>query len=776
MTVKPASRTPAEAFGGVIGKTIAESRPWWPAHKSSTHPNVLVVLFDDVGFSDFGCYGSPIKTPAIDALAARGLRYSGFHTTAMCSTTRAALMTGCNHHSVGMGCLANFDSGYPGYRGKISPHAATLAEMLRVAGYANYMVGKWHVTPLHETGPAGPFDGWPLGRGYDRFYGFMDAETDQYAPELVRDNTHINPPGDYASGYHLSVDLVDQSIRYLADHTASQPHRPWHLWLAPGACHAPHQAPADLIKGYDPVFAGGWEFERERRLARQIELGLVPAGTRLPPPNMGIPPWADQSDALKAVFTRLQSAYAAMLDHMDQQLARLFAFLQTSGQADNTLVVVMSDNGASQEGGPLGFVNAMGPYNGAAESSQHKAQRLDDIGGPDTHSNFPWGWAQAANTPLKRYKQNTHGGGIRDPLVIAWPRGIAARGELRRGFRHAVDLVPTLLEAIGINAPSELKGLPCKPLEGESFAATFKQPQAPTRAKPQYFEMFGHRGLWYQGWKAVAFHPMGQPFDADPWELYHLDGDFNENHNLAAQEPERLQALIALWWQEAERYQVLPLDDRFAQRFAENGRRVQGERTEFVMHAGMGHIPTDVAPDLRSRNYEIRAELNLYRANANGVLIAHGDATSGYSLYLSDGHLVHDMNVGGKHHIVRSPQAIGPGDHVLGFRMELGPWVTQASALMGTRTVPAFRVGVLLVDGVEVARLQTELGFSMLISWSGLDIGLDRGSPVSHYAAPFELKPGDAQLRRVVVQLAPLADPAQAALAQGMAQTEMARQ
>ena len=724
-------------FAGRIGRTIAESQPWWPPGPARAgRPNVLVVLFDDVGFADFGCYGSTLSTPTIDALASRGLRLSGFHTTAMCSTTRAALMTGCNHHRVGMGCLANFDSGFPGYRGKIAPEASTLAEMLRGAGYANYMVGKWHVTPLTETGPSGPFDGWPLGRGYDRFYGFMDAETDQYAPELVRDNTPIPCPGSHASGYHLSTDLVDQAVAMLAEHHADRPQRPWHLWLAPGACHAPHQAPQALVRSYDTRFAHGWDVEREQRLARQIELGIVPAGTTLPPRNDGVPPWDSQPPPLRALMTRLQSAYAAMLDHFDQQLARLVAFLEASGQLDDTLVVVLSDNGASQEGGPLGFVNAMGPYNLRPEPPAEKIARLDDIGGPDTHSNFPWGWAMCANTPLKRYKQNTHGGGIRDPLVISWPAGLAARGELRHGFQHAVDLVPTLLELLQLQAPARRAGLDCLALDGESFAPLLRDAGAAPRRRAQLFEMFGHRGLWQDGWKAVAWHPPGQPFDADRWELYHLAQDFAENHDLAAAHPERLQAMVATWWQEAERNQVLPLDDRFGERFAANCRRAQGAREQFVMHAGMGHLPTDVAPDLRSRDYRIEAEVSLPAGGASGVLVAHGDATSGYSLYLQDGHLVHDLNVGGQHQLLRSPRPVATDARRLAVAVTLGPWRPREGPGGARLRQPEQRVAALEVDGVEVARAPLAHGFATLISWSGLDIGLDRGSPVSHYDAP----------------------------------------
>ncbi len=758
-------------FPGKIGKTIAQSTPWWPPRGdgAAKKPNVLVVLFDDVGFADFGCYGSSIRTPAIDALAARGLRLTGFHTTAMCSTTRAALMTGCNHHRVGMGCLANFDSGYPGYRGKIAPEAATLAEMLRPQGYANYMVGKWHVTSLTETGPTGPFDGWPLGRGYDRFYGFMDAETDQYAPELVRDNTQIPAPGSFETGYHLSVDLVNQSLRYLADHAADQPDKPWHLWLAPGACHAPHQAPDALIKSYDPLFGHGWDEEKARRLARQIELGIVPPGTVLPPPNAGVQPWDSHAPPLRALMTRLQSAYAAMLDQFDGQIARLVDFLEASGQLDDTIIVVLSDNGASQEGGPLGFINAMGPYNQQPEALATKLSRIDDIGGPDTHSNFPWGWASAANTPLKRYKQNTHGGGIRDPLVISWPNGLAARGELRHGFHHATDLAPTLLALIGASKPDRLKGLDLLPFDGESFAPALRDGAAAARSRPQYFEMFGHRGIWADGWKAVAFHPRGQAFDDDVWELYHLDQDFNENHDLAAARPEQLQALVAQWWREAERCQVLPLDDRFGQRFAENGRRVQGSRRQFVMHAGMGHLPNDIAPDIRGRNYSIEADVSLPEGGAEGVLIAHGDATSGYSLYLQGGHLVHDLNIGGVHKVLRSDRPVTAGHHRLAVQVVLGTWVPYTCPMAGPIKVPEHRTATLLIDGEPVGSLVSPHGFNNFISWSGLDIGLDRGSPVSHYAAPFAFT---GKLRRVTVTL----DPLQVLDGDAVGQAEMARQ
>ena len=740
MTFTPS--TPA-GFPGKIGRTLAESEPHWPhhgaaqqSHVTSSQPNILIVLLDDVGFADFGCYGAENATPTIDSIANEGLRFSGFHTTAMCSTTRAALLTGRNHHSVGVGCLANFDSGYPGYRGKIAAEAGTLAEMLRPHGYRNYMVGKWHVTPLTETGPTGPFNGWPLARGFDRFYGFLDAETDQFSPEVVRDNTHVTAPGTFETGYHLTEDLVDNAITFVSDHVAGAPTAPWMMLLAPGACHAPHQAPIEYIDRCEAKYLDGWDAVRERRLANQIRLGIVPPGTQLPPRNDFVFPWEDIPAEQKPLFIRLMAAYAAMLEHFDDHLARLIARLKESGQYENTAIFVMSDNGASQEGGPFGFVNAMGPFNLVAEPMEEKIARINDLGGPDTHSNFPWGWAMAANTPLKRYKQNTHGGGIRDPFVMSWPTKVSDPGSMRHNFCHVVDLTPTIMDMLGLQIPDTINGVQQMPIEGTSFAPIVSNPSHVVNRGPQYFEMFGHRGIVVDGWKAVAFHQMGTPFEDDTWELYHLVEDFNEFHDLAAQEPDRLTRMIDMWWQEADKYKVLPLDDRFAPRFAENAERHTGERTNYTFWKGMGHLPSDVAPDLRSRSYSITAHVEIPAEGAEGVLISHGDATSGYSLFIRNGHLEHDLNIGGTHQMLRSDKPISPGKHRMGVQMK-----REGNA--GTLTM--------FIDDEIVGTMTTNDIFWILISWSGLDIGLDRGTTVSDYESPFEFT---GELFKVVIDLA----------------------
>ncbi|MCP5035010.1 MAG: arylsulfatase, partial [Actinomycetia bacterium] len=543
-----------DAFGGVIGRTAAESTPWWPAPPDlEGKPNVVLILFDDTGFSHFGCYGSTIDTPNIDRLATAGLRYTDFHTTALCSPTRAALLTGRNHHTVGMRAISNYDTGYPHMRGRISHDAATVAELLNEAGYATFAVGKWHLCPMVETSAAGPFDDWPLQRGFDRFYGFMQGETDQFHPELTYDNHHLEPPsGD--DGYHLSEDLTDRAIQFMRESKSVRPDRPFFTYVAWGATHSPHQAPPEYLDKYRGRFDAGWDVIRHQWFERQQELGVIPEGTDLAPLNRGVRPWDELGDQEQAVAARLQEAFAAFLDHTDVQIGRIVDYLESVGELDNTLFIVTSDNGASQEGFATGLVDEVRFFNGFPEDLDDAYSRLDDIGGPRSHTNYPWGRAQAGNTPLKWYKQNTHGGGVRDPLVIHWPDQISNQGEIRRQFHHVVDLTPTILEAAGVDQPEVFRGRQQLPVAGTSMTYSFDSADAPSAKQAQYFEMFGHRGIWADGWKAVTWHRRGKPFDEDTWELYHLDDDFSECNNLAEGHPEKLAELIELWWSEAERH------------------------------------------------------------------------------------------------------------------------------------------------------------------------------------------------------------------------------
>jgi len=727
----------SEQFKGEIGRTVKESTPWWPGPKRSEDgsPNVVVILLDDTGFGHFGCYGSTIETPNFDRLAGGGLRYNNFHTTALCSPTRASLLTGRNHHTVGMRALANFDTGYPNMRGCISPHAATIAEILREEGYATFAAGKWHLAPMEEASTAGPFDNWPLQRGFDRFYGFLQGETDQFHPELTYDNHPVEPPCGPDEGYHLSEDIVDQSMAFIRDSTSIRPDRPFFLYLAFGATHSPYQAPREFIEKYRGRFDEGWDVVREKWYRRQIEMGVIPEDTELAPRNPGVRPWDELSENEKKFALRLQEAFAAMLDHTDQQVGRLIDFLEDMEQIDNTLIVLLSDNGASQEGGPTGVMDEFKYFNGVPEDVDTIQDRLDDIGGPHSHSNIPWGWAQAGNSPLKWYKQNTHGGGVRDPLIMHWPARIKDHGGVRGQFHHVSDIVPTILEMLDIDAPDTYRGYDQMPMTGTSMAYSFDGANEPTRKQVQYFEMFGHRGIWADGWKAVTYHRPGTPFNDDEWELYHLTEDFSESRNLAAEHPEKLREMIDLWWVEAGRQGVLPLDDR---RFLFKSMRRKGTphaSRHYTYYPPLSHVPSDVAPTLGSRTWTVSAEVDRPDASIQGVIAAQGTQNGGYSWYIKDNKMVFDYNIFAEHHVVRSDTEVPIGR----IRLEI-------------RFVRHGETGKinLVMDGQECGTIQVPYVMRM-ISSTGLDIGKDSLSPVTDdYAAPFAFK---GKIRRFDVVL-----------------------
>ena len=727
---------PDETFRGVVGRTTSESTPWWPkpATPPEGAPNVVYIVFDDLGFADFGCYGSEIATPNVDALAAGGLRFTNFHTTALCSPTRAALLTGRNHHSVGMGGLADWDFGFPGMRGRIAKSAGTLAEMLRLEGYNTFATGKWHLTPTFETSPSGPYDQWPLQRGFDRYYGFLEGETNQWHPELTMDNHHIEAPEH--DGYHLSVDIVDQSIGFIRQQQSVTPGKPFFLYMCLGAQHAPHHAPAEFIEKYVPVFEKGWDATREGRLAKQKALGIVPPETVLPERNPGVRAWSELSDDERRLAVRLQAAFAGMLEHADLQVGRLVSFLSQAGQLENTVIALISDNGASQEGSPFGTVNALRYFNGVRDTLEENLEHIDEIGQGHLNNNYPLGWAMAGNTPLKRYKQNTHGGGIRDPLIVHYPNAITDRGGIRGQFHHVSDITPTMLELTGVRPPAEINGVAQQPIEGTSLAYSFAAPDEPTKKTSQYFEMLGHRGIWHNGWKAVTWHRPGTAFDADQWELYHLDQDFNELHDLGAEQPEKLTEMVGRWFAEAGAYKVLPLNDTLA-RFVSSNPYSVAAKTHWELRPGAGRIPRAAAPDIRNRSYSITAEAEIPEGGAEGVLVAQGDWCGGYALYVRDGLLVHDYNFVNRHYIVRSDRSVPSGKCALRFEMR--------------KTGPFQGEGTLYINGEACGTVDMPQTYRAQASFIGLEVGQAPKPSVSEFAAPYAFT---GTLHKVVFELA----------------------
>jgi len=711
-------------FEGTFGPTFAESEAWFEEapHPGAGTPNVVVILLDDLGFSHFGCYGSSIETPNIDRLAAGGLRYTDFHVTPLCSPTRASLLTGRTPHEVGMRAVSNFRTGFPNQLGHISNHAATVAEVLRDEGFATFALGKWHLCQMESASAAGPFDQWPCQRGFDRFYGFLDGETDQFSPDLVYDNHSVSAPATAAEGYHLSEDLVDHAIEFIHDTTSIRPDRPFFTYLAFGATHAPHQAPDGYLAKYRGRFDAGWDVARQEWFTRQVELGLLPDGTELAPRNPGVEAWDDLPDNDRRLAARLQEAFAAFLDHTDAQIGRFVDELEHLGLLDNTLIFLMSDNGASQEGGPFGVMHEMKTFNLILETPDEAVERLDDIGGPHSHSNYPWGWAQAGNTPFRWYKQNTHEGGVHVPLIVHWPAGGHERGGTRHQFHFVNDVAPTIYDIVGAEVPATYRGLEQIPVSGTSMAYTFGAPDEPSHKHVQYFEMIGHRGIYADGWKAVTRHDKGVPFDDDRWELYHVAVDASECHDLAAEHPDRLQELVALWWSEAEHHGALPLDDRtielFGARFHDRSPHPASRR--YTYRPPLAPMPAQVGAAIGGRSWAMAAEIDR-PAGAGGVLYATGTENSGLSFFVHEDHLVFDYNYFGEHHVVVSDRPVPIGESLVAVRFERAKGEADAT---------------LTIDGSDVGALHLSKVMHMMSS-VGPSVGFDHGSAVSdRYAAP----------------------------------------
>jgi arylsulfatase len=721
-------------FPGKIARTAGESVAAWPVAPKARAgaPNVLVVLLDDVGFAQIGCFGSDIRTPTFDRLAAGGLRYRDFHTTAICSPTRACLLTGRNHHSNGVGIIQEMATGFPGYNGMIPRENGFLSEILLRAGYATFAIGKWHLVLASEYASGASKARWPLSRGFERYYGFLGGKTNQWSPTLVHDNHYVDPPRTPEEGYHLNADLADRAIEYIVDLRTVAPEKPFFMYYCLGAGHAPHHVEPGWIAKYRGQFDDGWDAWRERTFARQVASGIVPPGTRLSPRPPWVKEWASLPADARRLYARQQEVYAAFLEQTDHHIGRVVDFLSRIGELDNTLIMVASDNGASAEGGEHGSFNELQFPNRVEPTIADNLARLDEWGSVHSYPNYSWGWAWAGNTPLRRWKRYLHQGGMSDPLIVHWPRGIQARGAVRGQYVHVVDIAPTVLEALAIAPPDTLDGIKQRPLEGVSFAHSFDDAAVPTRKQVQYYEMIASRALWCDGWKAVVEQPQGEALTEEAlanqrWELYHVAEDFSECTDLAAAHPEKLAELVERWWAEAGKYNVLPLDSRMQLRMVERKPGVAGPRRRFVYLPGAAPQFEYTAVDVKNRSHSITAEVEIPAGGAEGVLLAHGSWFAGYTLYVKDRrlHYVHNY-LGVAEYRISAGEDLEPGRTTLSFRF------TRTGEHRGTG---ALYIGARKVGEGEIPRTVPAV---IETSGEGLCCGYDSGLPVTRdYRAPF---------------------------------------
>ncbi len=713
----------------------------------AARPNVITILFDDLGFAQLGCFGADIATPSVDRLAASGLAYNRFHVTALCSPTRASLLTGRNHHAVGVGFLVDVPFAEPGYSARLPKTAACLPRILRDHDYATMAVGKWHLTPMGERSHAGPFDQWPLGVGFETYYGFLQGDTNQWTPNLVRDNHYVDPPARPEDGYHLSEDLADAAIRSIVDRRQAAPGRPFYLYFALGATHSPHHVPRQWADRYAGAFDEGWDVWRERAFARQLELGIVPAGTTLPPRPPWVPAWDDLPAPQRRLFARMHEVYAGFVSHADHQIGRIVDSLADAGILDDTVVMVTSDNGASAEGGQSGTHNEHRFSVHLPDSVEGNLEFLDDWHGHSTFGHYAWGWAWAGNTPLRLWKRYTWLGGCRTPLVVHWPAGIGARGEVREQFCHVVDVMPTILDVCGIEPPATVDGIAQQQIDGASMAGSFDDPAAAAPRQVQYFEMLGSRSIVCGEWKATTDHVShgvadeeallegSRDFDGDRWGLFHLPSDFAEAHDLADERPEVLAGLIGLWEQEAQRNNVLPLADSLTDRLD----KIVWPRWRPDSPATFtpaGSPPRDESVPRITWGGRVTAHV-VAGADPEGVLCALGDWLSGYALFISDGRAQAALAVGSEATLLAADEPLGPGEHAIGFSVRRVAGGTELT---------------LEIDGraVESTTAAHELPVSWQHGGTALWLGRDEGFPVSAaYQPPF---PFNGVLHKVVVE------------------------
>ena len=637
-----------QEFEGKIAKSYEESEEWWPKQTKPAEgtPNVVILLLDDTGFGHLGSFGGLIETPNIDQLANDGLRYNNFHTTALCSPSRATIMAGRNHHRIGLGSHSLTAMGFPGYNAYAPESAKSVAKQLQKAGFVNYAIGKWDHTPLVEVSESGPFDRWPSGEGFDYFYGFMAADADNYRSLLWRDHYPIE---DWAGekDYHLSEALADEFIRNTTSHVSASPDIPFMMFWAPVAMHSPHQAPQKYIDYYKGKFDMGWDNAREIIHQKQLELGIIPQGTQLSPRIPELPAWDSLNDDEKKLYARQMEVFAAMLTHVDEQIGRMIDVLKRTGQYENTVIFVTADNGSSGEGGQAGTFNETYVLNGLQTPFDANMSHYDDWGGPNTYPHFHAGWAMAGNTPFKYFKQIVHNGGIADPLIISWPKGIKAKGEVRNQYSHITDIAATILDVTGTPFLEEIEGHKQMALDGTSLKYSFDNANAPEQHTEQYYELFGNRAIYQDGWKAVTIHGNRMPwntnsvtpFEDDVWELYNVNEDFSESNNLAEQYPEKLEELKARWDELAWENNVYPLYDDMIQRLAKQQGRLFGDRKEFTYYyPGAQRIAEKASAPVKGRSHTIETTLKL-TGSEEGVIVACGGFTGGYTLFIKNNKL-----------------------------------------------------------------------------------------------------------------------------------------
>ncbi|HEX7323493.1 MAG TPA: arylsulfatase [Mycobacterium sp.] len=754
----------ATEFNGKIRLDIRDSEPDWgpfaPPTAPAGAPNVLYIVWDDTGIATWDCFGGLVEMPAMSRIAEAGVRLSQFHTTALCSPTRAALLTGRNPSSVGMATIEEFTDGFPNCSGRIPFETALLPEVLAERGWNTFCVGKWHLTPLDEANMAGSRRHWPTSRGFERFYGFMGGETNQWYPDLIHDNHPVEPPGTPEDGYHLSRDIADRTIEFIRDAKAITPDKPWFGYVCPGAGHAPHHVFAEWADRYAGRFDMGYERYREVVLANQKRLGLVPADTELPPVNPyaevtsadGLPwptldmvrPWDGLSADEKRLFARMAEVFAGFQSYTDAQIGRILDYLEDSGQLDNTIIVVISDNGASGEGGPNGSPNENKFFNGYLDTVEEAMRRLDQLGSPQTYNHYPVGWAMAFNTPYKLYKRYaSHEGGIADPAIVSWPNGIAARGEVRDTYVNVCDVTPTVYDLLGIDPPDTVRGISQRPLEGVSFKAALDNPDKGTAKQTQFYAMLGTRGIWHQGWFANTVHaaaPSGWGhFDADRWELYHIERDRSQCRDLAAEHPDKVDELKALWFAEAEKYQGLPLADlNFLEMTGRWRPRPGGDRTSYTYYPHTAEVPLGACVALRGRSFMVLVRLTVDSPAAQGVLFKQGACHGGHALFVQDGRLHYVYNfLGEREQWLTAPEPIPLGRHVIGVRYQRTGTVEGSHTPVGEAAMYVDRTVVATLPGMI-----TQPG-AFALAGGGVSVGRNTGQAVaSTYRAPFPFTGG----------------------------------